>query len=105
MKWVYAILCVLGLVLPYSFFVPFVLSNGPSVTLFFSQLFANPVSILFCRRRNASLALWVFIAQATRKRHIRLWWLCVLANLAVGVSLGLPLVLLRREMARDKERN
>ncbi len=106
MKWVYAFLCVLGLALPYSFFIPFVFSNGLNVSLFFSQLFANQVSSFFAADVIiSSLVLWAFIFRETRKHQIRLWWLGLLANLIVGVSLGLPLFLLLRQVELDKERD
>jgi hypothetical protein len=41
----------------------------------------------------------------TRRRPVKLWWLGILANLAVGVSLGLPLFLLLREMEIEKQSN
>src|SRR5262249_51520669 len=95
MKWLYALLCVLGFALPYYFFVPFVLANGLSLQLFVSQLFANPISSFFgADVIVSSLVLWAFIYHETRKRPVKLWWLCVIANLTVGVSLGLPLFLL-----------
>jgi len=31
-----------------------------------------------------------------------LWWLCILANVAVGVSFGLPLFLLFREIEQEQ---
>ncbi len=105
MKRVYALLCVLGLVLPYYFFVPFVLSNGLNLPLFISQLFANQISAFFgADVIVASLVLWAFIFQETRKRRIPRWWLCIVANLTVGVSLGLPLFLWLREIEIENEK-
>ena len=105
MKRVYALLCVLGFALPYYFLIPFVAANGLHVDLLIRQLFANQVAAFFGMDVVvSSLVLWAFIFQETRRRQIRHWWLCILANLAVGVSLGLPLFLLLREIALDKER-
>lgn len=106
MKRVYVLLCVLGFALPYYFFIPFVLANGLNVSLLIRQLFANQVAAFFGTDVIvSSLVLWAFIFQETRRRQIRHWWLSILANLAVGVSLGLPLFLLLREIALDKERH
>jgi hypothetical protein len=103
MKYIYAFLCLLGFGLPYYFFVPFVLENGLNLPLFIAQLFANPVSAFFgADVVVTSVVLWVFIYVEIRKMPIRLWWLCILANLTVGVSLGLPLFLLLRENATEK---
>jgi len=41
LKTIYLVLCLLGAVLPYWQFVPWVAQNGPNMPLFFHQLFAN----------------------------------------------------------------
>jgi len=97
MKYVYIALCVAGVAAPYYFFVPFVLEHGLNMSLFLRQLMATPVSAFFgADVVVSSIALWAFIAYERRKRPVRLWWLCIIANLAVGVSLALPLFLLLR---------
>ncbi|HEX3071533.1 MAG TPA: DUF2834 domain-containing protein [Thermoanaerobaculia bacterium] len=97
MKYVYVALCILGTVVPYYFFVPFVLAHGLNMPLFVRQLMATPVSAFFgADVVMSSVALWAFIAHERRKRPVRLWWLCIIANLGVGVSLALPLFLLLR---------
>jgi uncharacterized protein DUF2834 len=42
-------------------------------------------------------ALVVFVFAYNERRSLRLWWLPMVAVLAVGVSLGLPLLLYLRE--------
>jgi len=104
-KKLYALLCVVGLALPYYFFVPFVLSNGLDIRLLISQLFANQASAFFATDVVvSSVVLWVFIYQETHKRRIRLWWVSIVALLAVGVSLGFPLFLLLRQIEIEKEK-
>lgn len=99
MKQIYIVLCILGVALPYYFFAPFVFEHGLNMSLFVRQLFATPVSSFFgADVLMSSLALWTFIAYERRRRPVRLWWLCIIANLAVGVSLALPLFLLLRHL-------
>ena len=43
----YLVCCVLGLVLPYSQFVPWLLEHGFNLGLFFRELFANRISAFF----------------------------------------------------------
>src|SRR5206468_10753536 len=43
----YLVCCVLGLVLPSSQFVPWLLEHGLNITLFFRELFANRISAFF----------------------------------------------------------
>ena len=104
MKQTYIVLCVLGFALPYYFLIPFVLTNGLHIPLLVSQLFANPISSFFgADVIVSSLALWAFIYHETRKQPVKIWWLAIIANLAVGVSLGLPLFLLLREIELEKQ--
>jgi hypothetical protein len=106
MKWIYIALCVAGIALPYYFFMPFVRENGLNLSLFMSQLFASPVSSFFgADVIVSSLVLWAFIYHETRRQKIKLWWLCIIASLAVGVSLGLPLFLLLREVEKEKDKS
>ncbi len=103
MKWIYALLCIAGFALPYYFFAPFLMENGLNLSLFVSQLFANPISSFFgADVIVSSLVLWAFIYHETRRQKVKLWWLCIIANLSVGVSLGLPLFLLLREIEMEK---
>jgi hypothetical protein len=95
----------LGFVVPYAYFVPFVLANGLNIPLLISQLFANQISAFFgADVIVSSLVLWAFIYQETRNYMIPLWWVCVIANLAVGVSLALPLFLWLRQIQLEKTR-
>ena len=46
-KNMYLFLCVLGVLLPYSQFIPWLIENGLNVPLFVRQLFANRISGFF----------------------------------------------------------
>ena len=100
MKRVYIALCIIGTILPLWFFVPYVSSHG--VANLISDSFANGAAATFTADvLMSSLVLWMFIYSETRKRPVRLWWLAILGNVFVGVSLGLPLFLLLRELAQE----
>lgn len=101
----YIILCVLGATIPIAMFVPFMLDNGLDMGLFVREMFGTRVaSFLSADLILSSLALWAFIYFELRKRTIRYWWLAIIANLGVGLSLGLPLFLLLREISKEPER-
>ena len=104
-KNVYIVLCVLGAIIPMAVFVPFALENGLDMGLFVREMFATQVaSFLSADLIVSSIALWVFIFFEVRKRPIKYWWLAILANLAVGLSLALPLFLLMRELSKTPEK-
>ena len=98
----YLCLCVLGTLLPYWQFFPFLRQHGLDVRLFGEQLFANPVSGFFGMDVIvSSLVLWVLVAVEGKRSGMKHLWAPVVANLAVGVSLGLPLFLYMREARRE----
>jgi len=70
-KNIYLLLCVLGIALPYSEFVPWVISNGLNVRLFLHQLIANRISCFF-RRGRAGFSNRIAYLRATGKIAARL---------------------------------
>ncbi|HJR09199.1 MAG TPA: DUF2834 domain-containing protein [Pyrinomonadaceae bacterium] len=102
MQWLYLVLAILGAVLPLSQLVPFLLAYGFDVPLLFRQLFANHVSAFFgLDVIVSSVALWLFVFSEGRRRGMKNLWLYIFCNLAVGVSLALPLFLFFRERKLD----
>lgn len=97
-KHVYAALCVAGIVLPYSQFVPFLREHGLDLRLLIQQLFANRIGGFFGWDVIVSaLALWALVRIEGRRAGLRHAWVPLAAVLTVGVSLGLPLFLYMRE--------
>ena len=98
MKWLYLIAAVLGAILPLSQLALFLAEYGFDVQQLFKQLFQNHVSAFFgLDVIVSSFVLWLFVFTEGRRRGMRNLWLYVLCNLAVGVSLALPLFLFFRE--------
>jgi hypothetical protein len=97
----YLVLCLIGTILPYSQFVPFLRLHGPDLPLFLQQLFANQISGFFgLDVIVSSAALWVGVLTDRAHGRIQQAWAPLLGNVAVGVSLGLPLWLYLREVHR-----
>ena len=98
MQWLYLVAAILGKVLPLSQFIPFLAAHGLDLPLFFQQLFQNHVSAFFgWDVIVSSFVLWLFVFTEGRRRGMKNLWVYVLRNLAVGVSLALPLFLFWRE--------
>ena len=105
-KQIYLLFCVLGIVLPYSQFLPWVLVNGFHLKLFFQQLFANRIGGFFGMDVLVSAVVLVFFIRREGKRlDVRHVWLPIVGVLTVGVSLGLPLFLYLRERAMEAGEN
>ena len=98
MKNIYLALAVIGTVLPYSQFIPFLRENGLDARLFVEQLFATRIGGFFgIDVIVSSVVLWVFVRAEGRRLGMRHLWAPLVAILTVGVSLGLPLFLYLRE--------
>lgn len=103
LKSLYLALCLIGTVLPLAAFYPFVRDHGLDLPLFFEQLFSTPVGAFFgLDVIVSSVVLWIFVLSEGPRAGVRHLWSPIVANLAVGVSLGLPLFLYLREVARDR---
>ena len=105
MKIFYLLAAVLGAVLPLSQLIPFLKTHGLDLKLFFTYLFSNSVSGFFGMDVIvSSVVLWIFVFSEGGRLGMRRLWVYVVANLAVGVSLALPLFLLFRERALKSKR-
>jgi Protein of unknown function DUF2834 len=94
----YLVLCILGLLLSYTEFVPRVMQHGLNLPLFARELFANPIGAFFGMDVIVSAVVFVaFTRIESRRVGIRHRCLVIVAVLTVGVSLGLPLFLYLRE--------
>ncbi len=100
----YLLFCVLGLALPYSQFIPFLIEHGLDIRLFFEQLFANKISGFFGMDLFiSSLVLWIFVYTEGSRLKMQMLWIYIVSNLTVGVSLALPLFLLMRQRQIEHE--
>jgi hypothetical protein len=99
----YLAVCFLGLFVPNSLFLPWLLEHGFSPQLFIHALFANGVSAFFGLDvviSAVALAAFVLVEGARLRTAHR--WLPILATCLVGVSLGLPLFLYQRQVQLDR---
>lgn len=101
-KYVYLVLFVIGTVVPYLSFVPWVADHGFDISRMVEELFANRISAFFGLDVVISaLVLWVFVSFEGRRAGVKHTWAPILASLAIGVSAGLPLFLFLRESALE----
>ena len=99
------LLFLVGVIIPYLEFGPWVQEHGLKLGLMVDQLFANRISAFFALDVIVSavvVIVWALIERARRPRPY--WWVPILATLAVGVSCGLPLMLYLGESDRAATR-
>jgi len=99
----YLIGSVLGLVVPYAQFVPWLLEHGLNVALIVRELFGNRISAFFAMDVIVSAIVLIWFIQSEGKRsQVRLLWLPTVGTLLVGVSFGFPLFLFLRRVTLDR---
>ena len=95
---IYWALCVPGVLLPYSAFVPWLIEHGLDLPLFVAELFSTRIGAFFGWDVIVSAVVLLTFAGIEAKRlGARAFWLTAAAVFLVGVSLGLPLLLALRE--------
>ena len=100
---IYFILAILGLFLPYSLFLPWILEHGLDFSLFFSEFSVNAIAqtagldILV-----TTVILLIFIIFEGRKLGMKNLYLPLLATL-IGIAFGLAVFLFMRERHYEKE--
>ncbi len=68
LKSLYLVLCIVGVVLPYWQFIPWVADNGLNMPLFFHQLFANRISAFFAMDVVVSAVTLLVFARSESSR-------------------------------------
>ena len=94
----YAVACVAGAAAPLFFLGSFVADEGLDVGAFVDQATGSDLALMAWA--DVVVAGVVVIALAVLERgRLPRWWLPAVATIAVGPSLGLPLLLLLKERA------
>lgn len=102
----YFLLFIIGSVIPYYFFLPFLLKHGLDIKLIISELTANNISIFFgIDVIISAIVLIIYIIYDQSKIKVQYFALAILATLTIGVSSGLPLYLFLKERTKDFLRN
>jgi len=101
----YVVFCLLGLVLPYAQFIPWIIEHHAlNISMFMPDLFANRIAAFFALDVIVSaIVLLLFIQSEGRRLRIRFLWLPMLGTVFVGVSFGLPLSLYLRQLELDQQ--
>ena len=98
MKRLYLFLAIAGFVLPYYFFVSFLLSYGLDLGALIGQLFASPISTFFAVDLIITALVFLGFSYAESKRvGIGNWWVYLASTLVIGPSFSFPLFLYVRE--------
>ena len=104
MKKFYLIFCVLGVALPYWQFLPWLMDHGIDPLLLFQEASELRIgAFAWLDVIVSAIVLLLFIVYEGRQLKMPRLWMPVAGTLVVGVSLGLPLFLLLREIHIEKQ--
>ncbi|GAF64651.1 hypothetical protein BTS2_1544 [Bacillus sp. TS-2] len=105
MKYFYGILTILGILLPYSQFIPWLYENGFNLTQLINEVSqSNISSFAWLDVIVAAIVLIGFILYDGKKKGMKHLYLPIIGTLTVGVSFGLPLFLFLREIHIEKKK-
>jgi hypothetical protein len=105
LKKIYSILAIFGFILPYAFFITWLTTNNFNVSLFLSEIVSSKLSMFaWADVLISAVALIWFIQVEGKKQNMDKLWMPILGTCTVGVSFGLPLFLLMREINRSKSK-
>jgi len=92
------VFAVIGFIVPYYFFISFLVTNGLNVPLFFKQLFGTPASAFFAVDLVLSCVIFMMYSGREASRYsMKHAWIPTVALFTVGLSCALPLFLYLRE--------
>ncbi|MGE4457118.1 MAG: DUF2834 domain-containing protein [Arcobacteraceae bacterium] len=104
MKYLYLLLCILGVFIPYWQFILWLSANGINMTLFFNQILQSRLSLFaWTDVVLSAIVLIVFIVNESKRLKMKQPWVPIIGTLFVGVSFGLPLFLYLREIYMCKK--
>lgn len=104
LKLFYGVFCVLGIILPYWQFIPWLLENKLNLVVLLNEAVQTRISAFaWLDVIVSAIVLLGFIWIEGNRLKLAKLWLPILGTLSVGVSFGLPLFLLLREIHLEKE--
>ena len=98
--------CIAGTLIPFAFALPFFLAHGLNLRLLLLEAFANPAASFFAADLLLSSVMFLsWSRRESRARNMDGWWMVLAANLFVGLSLALPLYLLKGSITLEPAAN
>ncbi len=92
LKYLYLLICILGILLPYSQYYPFYLENGLGLDLLFKEQFSTNATRFFGFDLLVTvLAAIAFMLSEAKKLKMKKVWIPILSIFMIGLSFGFPL--------------
>ncbi|WP_338593944.1 DUF2834 domain-containing protein [Paenibacillus sp. Y5S-9] len=103
MKYFYGLLSILGIIIPYMEFIPWISENGFNLKTLLYEATMNRISAFAWLDIIISAVVLIgFILYEGKRTGVKHKWIPIIGTLTVGVSFGLPLFLLLCEIQMEK---
>lgn len=102
-KKVYLTLCILGIISPMSLFIPWFIEHGFDFSTFIAEIIHFPISAAgWADLVVAAIVFMFFICFEGKRIGMTKLWVPMTATWCIGLSFGLPLFLLMREIHLER---
>ena len=104
MRYIYFLMALAGLILPFWVFIPYTQQYGLDLARIVDEALATEMSrFIAADLFIALLAFWVLVYRECKRYAFKAWWLFILATGAIGFSFAVPAFLFVREGWQGRE--
>lgn len=89
---------IIGIILPYTQFVPWSMANGMDLAKMGAEMFANQIAAgIAIDALTAAVILFIFIWLDQKRKPVKYFYLPILGTFVFGLAFALPFYLFLRE--------
>lgn len=97
-KKIYLLLAIIGIILPYTQFVPWTMENGFDLAMMMDLMFVNKIAAgIAIDALTAAFVLLVFMALESKRKPVKYWYIPVVGVFVFGLAFAMPAYLYLRE--------
>lgn len=104
MKYLYLFLALLGIILPYSQFVPWTMVNGMDLVKMGQAMFVNQIAAgIALDALLAAVVLIIYILIQQKKNPLTYFWVPIVGSFVFGLAFAFPFYLYLREASTENK--
>lgn len=102
MKCLYLFLAFLGIILPYSQFIPWTMDNGMDLVKMGQAMFVNQIAAgITLDALLTAVVLIIYILIQQKKNHLKYFWVPIMGSFVFGLAFAFPFYLYLREASKE----
>lgn len=104
MKYFYFALAMLGIILPYSQFVPWTMINGMDLAKMGQAMFVNQIAGgIALDALTAAVILIIYILFQQKKNPVKYFWVPIVGVFVFGLAFALPIYFYLKELSSENK--